>query len=50
MMDAGIAAFQCACRAARMMTLRRRGLIVNISYWAARKYIGNVIYGMSGQG
>ena len=48
MMDAGVrAAFVASAHAARMMTSRRRGLIVNISFWAARKYIGNVIYGVS---
>lgn len=30
-----------------MMVPRRRGLIGNISFWAAQKYIGNVIYGMA---
>lgn len=29
------------------MLSQRRGLIVNISYWAARKYMGNSIYGIS---
>jgi dehydrogenase/reductase SDR family member 1 len=29
------------------MVPRRKGLIVNISSWAARKYMGNVIYGVS---
>jgi NAD(P)-dependent dehydrogenase (short-subunit alcohol dehydrogenase family) len=29
------------------MVPRRQGLIVNISSWAARKYVGNVIYGVS---
>jgi dehydrogenase/reductase SDR family member 1 len=29
------------------MTGRRSGLIVNISFWAARKYIGNTIYGIA---
>jgi NAD(P)-dependent dehydrogenase (short-subunit alcohol dehydrogenase family) len=33
--------------AARMMVTRRQGLIVNISFWAAQKYIGNVAYGVS---
>jgi dehydrogenase/reductase SDR family protein 1 len=48
MMDAGVrAAFACSARAARMMVPRRRGLIVNISFWAARKHIGNVIYGVT---
>jgi NAD(P)-dependent dehydrogenase (short-subunit alcohol dehydrogenase family) len=30
----------------RLVT-RRSGLIVNISFWAAQKYIGNVAYGVS---
>jgi dehydrogenase/reductase SDR family member 1 len=48
MMDSGVrAAFLCASHAARMMVPRRRGLIVNLSYWAAQKYIGNAIYGMA---
>lgn len=32
---------------ARSMVARRRGLIVNISFWAAQKYIANVAYGVS---
>ncbi|MBZ5609293.1 MAG: SDR family NAD(P)-dependent oxidoreductase [Acidobacteriia bacterium] len=48
MMDAGVrAAFVASAHAARMMTAARRGLIVNISFWAAQKYIGNAIYGVS---
>ena len=48
MMDAGVrAAFVSASHAARMMTPHRRGLIVNISFWAAQKHIGNAIYGIS---
>jgi dehydrogenase/reductase SDR family protein 1 len=48
MMDAGVrAAFTASSHAARMMIPQRRGLIVNISLWAARKYIGNVIYGVA---
>ena len=48
MLDAGVrAAFVASSLAAKMMIPRRRGLIVNISYWAARKHIGNVIYGVS---
>jgi dehydrogenase/reductase SDR family member 1 len=48
MMDAGVrAAFVCSARAARLMLAQRRGLIVNISYWAAQKYLGNVIYGIA---
>ena len=33
--------------AARTMVAWRRGLIVNISFWAAQAYIGNVAYGVS---
>jgi dehydrogenase/reductase SDR family member 1 len=48
MMDAGVrAAFVAASLAAPKMTAHGRGLIVNISSWPARKYIGNVIYGVS---
>ena len=48
MLDAGVrAAFACSARAAGIMVPRRRGLIVNISYWAAQKYIGNTIYGIA---
>jgi len=48
MMDAGLrAAFSCSARAARLMVPKRQGLIVNISFWAAQKYIGNTIYGIS---
>ena len=48
MLDAGVrAAFVASSLAAKLMIPRRRGLIVNISYWAARKPLGNVIYGVS---
>lgn len=48
MMDAGVrSAFVCAAHAARIMVPRRRGLIVNISSWPAKKHIANVIYGVS---
>jgi dehydrogenase/reductase SDR family protein 1 len=48
MLDAGVrAAFVASSLAAKMMIARRRGLIVNISSWVARKHIGNVIYGVS---
>ena len=33
--------------AAQMMVARKSGLIVNISFWAAQKYVGNVAYGVS---
>jgi dehydrogenase/reductase SDR family member 1 len=46
MMDAGVRAARiCASHAARTMTGRGQGLIVNIGYWAARKYVGNTLYG-----
>lgn len=48
MLDAGVrAAFVASSLAASMMIPRRQGFIVNISSWPARKYIGNVIYGVS---
>jgi dehydrogenase/reductase SDR family member 1 len=48
MMDAGVrAAFVAASLAAKLMISGRQGLIVNISYWAALKHMGNVIYGVS---
>lgn len=48
MMDAGVrAAFVASAHAARIMIRRRRGCIVNISFHAARKHIGNTIYGIS---
>jgi dehydrogenase/reductase SDR family protein 1 len=48
MMDAGVrAAFVTSARAAKPMAERKRGLIVNISFWAAQKYVGNSIYGIA---
>jgi dehydrogenase/reductase SDR family protein 1 len=48
MMDAGVrAAFAASSQAAPMMTAGGRGLIVNISFWAAQKHVGNTIYGVS---
>ena len=48
MMDAGVrAAYVASHHAAAAMTAARRGLIVHLSHWAARKHIGNVIYGVS---
>jgi NAD(P)-dependent dehydrogenase (short-subunit alcohol dehydrogenase family) len=48
MLDAGVrAAFVASSQAAKIIVPRRQGLIVNISSWAARKYMGNVIYGVS---
>jgi NAD(P)-dependent dehydrogenase (short-subunit alcohol dehydrogenase family) len=48
MMDAGVrAAWAVSSRAVPMMIPRGRGLVVNISVWAAQKFIGNTIYGVS---
>ena len=48
MFDAGVRAhYVAAIHAARMMVEQRSGLIVNISFWAAQKHIGNVAYGVS---
>ena len=48
MLTAGVrAAFVASQHAARVMVPRKRGLIVNVSQWAAQKYLGNVIYGVS---
>src|SRR5919202_45513 len=48
MFDAGVRAYYRASQlAAPSMIARRRGLIVNISFWAAQKHIGNVAYGVS---
>jgi len=48
MFDAGVRAHYHASQlAARTMVARRRGLIVNISTWAAQKHIANVAYGVS---
>lgn len=41
------ASYVAGASAARMMVPRRSGLIVNISFWAARKHIANVPYGVS---
>lgn len=48
MFAAGVRAHYVASQlAARSMVKRRSGLIVNISFWAAQKHIGNVAYGVS---
>jgi dehydrogenase/reductase SDR family member 1 len=48
MFAAGVRAhYQASQLAAPAMIAQRRGLIVNISFWAARKHIGNVAYGVS---
>ncbi len=48
MFAAGVRAHYVASQlASRPMVARRRGLIVNISFWSAQKHIGNVAYGVS---
>jgi NAD(P)-dependent dehydrogenase (short-subunit alcohol dehydrogenase family) len=48
MFQAGVRAAYVASRlAAQVMIARRTGLIVNISFWAAQKYLSNVAYGVS---
>jgi NAD(P)-dependent dehydrogenase (short-subunit alcohol dehydrogenase family) len=48
MFDAGVrAAYTSSAFAARMMTSKKSGLIVNISFWAAQVYLGNTQYGVS---
>lgn len=48
MMEAGVrSAFVVSAHAAPGMITRMKGLIVNISFWAAQKYVGNSIYGIS---
>jgi len=48
MLGAGVrAAYQAGRLAAPAMIAQRRGLIVNVSHWAAQKRIGNVAYGVS---
>jgi NAD(P)-dependent dehydrogenase (short-subunit alcohol dehydrogenase family) len=51
MLDGGLrAAFVASQHAARLMTPRGEGLIVNLSFWAAQRYLGNVIYGIAQAG
>jgi len=48
MLGAGVrAAFVASAHAARLMVPARRGLIANVSHWAAQKPIGNAIYGVA---
>lgn len=48
MFAAGVRAhYVASARAARTMVAQQSGLIVNVSFWAAQKYIGNVAYGVS---
>ncbi len=48
MFNAGVrAAYISSAFAARMMTRKKSGLIVNISFWSAQVYLGNAQYGAS---
>jgi dehydrogenase/reductase SDR family member 1 len=48
MFAAGVrASYVASVHAARLMVAQQNGLIVNISFWAAQKHIGNVAYGVS---
>ncbi len=48
MFEAGVRAHYVASQhAARLMVAQKSGLIVNISFWAAQKYIANTIYGVA---
>lgn len=48
MFNAGVRAhYRASQLAAAGMVARGRGLIVNISHWAAQKHLGNVAYGVS---
>src|SRR5580658_7413462 len=48
MIDVGVrTAFVCSASAAKLMVRQRRGLIVNLSFWAAQRRLGNVVYGVS---
>lgn len=48
MFQAGVRAhFVASQLAARVMIAQRSGLIINLSFWAAQKYLGNVAYGVS---
>jgi NAD(P)-dependent dehydrogenase (short-subunit alcohol dehydrogenase family) len=48
MFAAGVRAhYVASAHAARVMVAQRSGLIVNISFWAAQKYMSNVAYGVS---
>ncbi|HET9907590.1 MAG TPA: SDR family NAD(P)-dependent oxidoreductase [Anaerolineales bacterium] len=48
MFDAGVrAAYTASALAARLMTKKKSGLIVNISFWSAQVYMNNTQYGVS---
>lgn len=48
MFHSGVRArYVCSQLAAGKMVEAKKGLIVNISYWAAQKYMANVVYGLA---
>jgi dehydrogenase/reductase SDR family member 1 len=48
MFAAGVRAhYVASCFAARKMVEQRSGLVVNVSFWAAQKHVGNVAYGVA---
>lgn len=48
MMEVGVkTAYVAAQHAARQMIRQKRGLIINLSFWAAQTHIANVLYGMA---
>ncbi|MBO3750290.1 SDR family NAD(P)-dependent oxidoreductase [Streptosporangiaceae bacterium NEAU-GS5] len=48
MIGVGVRAAYCGTRiAAEQMAAQRSGLIVNISFWAAQKFLQNVVYGIA---
>ncbi|HST21928.1 MAG TPA: SDR family NAD(P)-dependent oxidoreductase [Blastocatellia bacterium] len=48
MFQAGVRAHYVASQlASQVMVTQHSGLIVNISFWAAQKYLGNIAYGVS---
>jgi len=48
MMEVGVkSAYVAAQHAARQMIGQKRGLIVNLSFWAAQTHMANVLYGMA---
>ena len=48
MFDAGVrAAYTSSAFAARLMTKKKSGLIVNISFWSAQVYLSNTQYGVA---
>lgn len=48
MVDVGVRSAWCATRiASKAMAEKKAGLIVNVSFWAAQKFMGNVAYGVA---